>query len=116
LGAAGRDFHCFNLIYRADASFEVVAFCAAQIPGIDDRSDPPALSGARYPEGIRILDEARPEALCERYAVDRVVLAYSDLAHAQVMHVASRARAAGADFVCPPGNGLRPRAVRTAQP
>jgi predicted GTPase len=99
LGAAGRDFHCFNVVYRDDPSCEVVAFTAAQIPGIARRRYPPALSGELYPEGIPIEDETELEALCRTGRIDRVVLAYSDLSHAEVMHLASRALACGADFV-----------------
>jgi len=99
LGAAGRDFHCFNTVYRGDAGFEVVAFTAAQIPGIAMRRYPAALSGPLYPEGIPIEDEADFESLCRHHAVERVVLAYSDLAHADAMHLGSRALACGADFV-----------------
>ena len=98
LGAAGRDFHDFNLVYRDDASVEVVAFTATQIPGIDGRRYPPSLAGPLYPRGIPIEEEARLEELCRSQRVDRVVLAYSDLSHQQVMHLASRALAAGADW------------------
>jgi len=99
LGAAGRDFHCFNTVYRGDASSEVVAFTAAQIPGIAHRRYPAALAGDLYPTGIPIEDEADLETLCRRLRADRVVLAYSDLEHAVVMHLASRALACGTDFV-----------------
>ncbi|MDJ0867650.1 MAG: GTPase [Myxococcota bacterium] len=99
LGAAGRDFHDFNVVYRDDPSVEVVAFTAAQIPGIADRRYPPELAGPLYPEGIPIRDEAELEQLCAEQGVRRVVFAYSDLPHARVMHLASRALAAGADFV-----------------
>ena len=98
LGAAGRDFHDFNTVFRDDPATEVVAFTAAQIPGIGGRRYPPALAGPLYPDGIPIADEAELEALCARERVDRVVFAYSDLPHARVMHLASRALAAGADF------------------
>ena len=98
MGAAGRDFHNFNLVYRDDPSFEVVAFTAAQIPGIEDRRYPAALAGPHYPRGIPIVAESGLEALIARERVDLVVFAYSDLAHAEVMHRASRALAAGADF------------------
>jgi predicted GTPase len=98
LGAAGRDFHDFNLVCRDDPALEVVAFTAQQIPGIEGRRYPPELAGPLYPTGIPIVEEAQLEALCRRERVDRVVLAYSDLAHAQVMHLASRALATGADF------------------
>jgi len=98
LGAAGRDFHDFNVVYRDDPGVEVVAFTAAQIPGISRRRYPPELAGPRYPEGIPILPEDDLEALCAREQVDEVVFAYSDVTHAEVMHLASRALASGADF------------------
>ncbi len=98
LGAAGRDFHNFNVVYRDDPAITVVAFTAAQIPGIAGRRYPAELAGPRYPEGIPIEDEARLETLCATHEVDEVVFAYSDVLHAQVMHLASRALAAGADF------------------
>jgi predicted GTPase len=94
LGAAGRDFHDFNVVYRNDASVEVVAFTAAQIPGIEGRRYPPELAGPLYPRGIPIVAESELESL----RAERVVLAYSDLSHEEVMHLASRALAAGADF------------------
>jgi predicted GTPase len=98
MGAAGRDFHNFNVAFRDDSSREVVAFTAAQIPGITCRRYPPALAGARYPNGIAILDEAELGRICRDHAVDEVVFAYSDVDHASVMHKASIALAAGADF------------------
>jgi predicted GTPase len=97
-GAAGRDFHNFNLLFRADAGVEVVAFTAAQIPDIDDRRYPPDLAGPLYPHGIPIRPESELEALCRRHAVAVVHFAYSDLSHGQVMHLAARALAAGAGF------------------
>jgi predicted GTPase len=98
MGAGGRDFHDFNVAFREDRSTRVVAFTAAQIPGIENRIYPASLAGPRYPEGIRILPEAMLEELIERERVDEVVLAYSDLAHEEVMHKASLVLAAGADF------------------
>ncbi len=98
MGAAGRDFHDFNVVYRADPTVEVVAFTATQIPGIADRRYPPELAGERYPEGIPIRPESELEQLVRDLAVDTVVFAYSDVSHEQVMHAASRAMAAGADF------------------
>jgi predicted GTPase len=98
LGAAGRDFHNFNVVYRDDPASEVVAFTAAQIPGIEGRRYPPQLAGARYPQGIPIVAESRLEALIREQRVARVVFAYSDLSHEEVMHRASRSLAAGADF------------------
>ena len=98
IGAAGRDFHNFNVVYRDDPAFEVVAFTAAQIPGIAGRRYPAALAGPLYPEGIAIVAEAEFETLIRTREVEQIVFAYSDLAHAEVMHIASRALAAGADF------------------
>ena len=98
MGAAGRDFHDFNVVYRDDPSVEVVAFTATQIPGIADRRYPAELAGERYPAGIPIRPESELEALIRDLAVDTVVFAYSDVSHEQVMHAASRAMAAGADF------------------
>jgi predicted GTPase len=97
-GAAGRDFHNFNVVYRDDPRFRVIAFTATQIPGIAGRRYPPGLAGPLYPEGVPILDEGELDALCRRERIDQVVFAYSDVPHAHVMHVASRALAAGADF------------------
>jgi predicted GTPase len=97
-GAAGRDFHNFNLVYRGRPEFEVVAFTATQIPNIDGRVYPAALAGELYPDGIPIRREAELPDLIREHAVDEVVFAYSDVTHEHVMHVASRALAAGASF------------------
>jgi predicted GTPase len=99
MGAAGRDFHNFNVVYRDDPAHEVVAFTAAQIAGIAGRRYPRALAGGLYPGGIPIVGEDELEALCRGHRVGEVVFAYSDVAHADVMHRASRALAAGADFI-----------------
>jgi predicted GTPase len=99
MGAAGRDFHVFNVVYRDDPGTEVVAFTAAQIPGIADRRYPAELAGDRYPEGIPIVHEDDLEQLITERDVDTVVFAYSDVSHQTVMHAASRVLAAGADFV-----------------
>ena len=99
LGAAGRDFHNFLVALRDDPTVEVVGFTAAQIPGIGGRRLPAALAGPRYPDGIPIEDEARFEGLCRARGVAQVVFAYSDVSHAHVMHLASRALAVGADFL-----------------
>jgi len=99
LGAAGRDFHNFNVVYRDDPGVEVVAFTAAQIPGIAGRRYPAALAGPLYPDGIPIVEEAQLESLGKIHIIDEVVFAYSDVTHAQVMHLGSRALALGADFV-----------------
>ena len=112
-GAAGRDFHDFIVLSRDDPSSEVVAFTATQIPDIDGRTYPPALAGPLYPHGIPIVDEAGLESLIVRERVDTVVLAYSDLAHTQVMHLASRVVASGADFVVP---GARRTTLRSRRP
>jgi predicted GTPase len=98
MGAGGRDFHNFNIVYRDDPDTTVVGFTAAQIPGIADRVYPPALAGPRYPHGIPIVGEDRLTDLIRAGGVHEVVLAYSDLAHAEVMHKASLVLAAGADF------------------
>lgn len=99
MGAAGRDFHNFNMVYRDDPGHHVVAFTAAQIPDIAGRRYPPGLAGARYPAGIPIVAETELDALCRKERVDQVVFAYSDVSHAWVMHKASIALAAGADFL-----------------
>ncbi len=98
MGAAGRDFHDFNVAYRGDPQVRVVAFTATQIPGIADRRYPAELAGPGYPEGIPIVAEAELEQVVREQAVDAVVFAYSDVSHETVMHAASRALAAGADF------------------
>ena len=98
IGAGGRDFHVFNTVFREDPDTRVVAFTAAQIPGIDDRTYPAALAGPQYPDGIPIVPEAELVDLIAEQDVDEVVLAYSDIAHVDVMHKASIAMAAGADF------------------
>src|SRR5215470_17870054 len=97
-GAAGRDFHNFNLVYRGRDEYEVVAFTATQIPNIEGRVYPPELAGELYPDGIPIEAEDELEALIERLQVDEVVFAYSDVTHEHVMHIGSRALAAGASF------------------
>jgi predicted GTPase len=98
MGAAGRDFHDFNVVYRDDPASEVVAFTATQIPGIDDRRYPSELAGELYPDGIPIVPEDELERLIADEDVDIVVFSYSDVPHETVMHAASRAMAAGADF------------------
>jgi predicted GTPase len=98
LGAAGRDFHVFNIYFRERTDYEVVGFTATQIPGIAARRYPASLAGPRYPEGIPIHPEEELERIVRDERVDQVVFAYSDIAHVNVMHLASRALAAGADF------------------
>lgn len=98
VGAAGRDFHNFNRVFRDDHGSRVVAFTAAQIPDIDGRVYPADLAGPQYPDGIPIHDESKLEELIERESVDEVVFSYSDVSHEHVMHLASRALACGADY------------------
>ena len=98
MGAAGRDFHNFNVAYRDDPEVEVVAFTATQIPGIEDRRYPSALAGTRYPDGIPIRPEEELSTMIGRLAVDEVVFAYSDVSHQYVMHRGSEVLAAGAAF------------------
>ena len=98
MGAGGRDFHNFNVAYRSDPATRVVAFTAAQIPGIESRTYPPELAGPLYPAGIPIVAEAELEAVVRRHGVQDVVFAYSDVSHEEVMHAASRAAALGCDF------------------
>jgi predicted GTPase len=98
MGAAGRDFHNFNVVFRGDPAVQVVAFTATQIPGISDRHYPASLAGPGYPTGIPIVPEVELERLIAEQDVDSVVFAYSDVAHETVMHAASRVLAAGADF------------------
>ena len=98
MGAGGRDFHNYNTVFRNDPDTRVVAFTAAQIPGIAGRTYPPALAGSYYPDGIPIRPEEELAAIVRDHHVDEVVLAYSDLSHEEVMHKASLVLAAGADF------------------
>jgi predicted GTPase len=97
-GAAGRDFHNFNVVFRDRDDVQVVAFTATQIPDIEGRVYPPELAGPRYPEGIRIVTEEELAELVREENVDEVVFAYSDVSHEHVMHVGSTALAAGADY------------------
>ena len=99
LGAAGRDFHNFNVCYRNNPDYRVIAFTAAQIPDIAGRRYPPTLAGPLYPEGIPIVPEEQLEELIVREKVDMAVFSYSDVSHIQVMDLASRAIAKGADFL-----------------
>lgn len=98
MGAAGRDFHNFLVAMRDDPLVRVVAFTATQIPGIDDRIFPAALAGPSYPDGIPVYPEVRLAEIIARFEADEVVFAYSDIAHADLMHRASSVLAAGADF------------------
>src|SRR5437867_2867937 len=98
MGAAGRDFHNFNVVYRDDPEVEVVAFTATQIPFIENRRYPPELAGPRYPSGIPIHLEIELANLIRDLKVDEVVFAYSDVSHIYVMNRASAVMAAGASF------------------
>ena len=98
LGAAGRDFHNFNVVFRNNPEFGVVGFTATQIPDIAGRRYPAELAGTLYPDGIPIFEERDLERLVQDFAVDAVVFSYSDISHPNLMHLASRTIAAGADF------------------
>ncbi|MGQ9819432.1 MAG: cyclic 2,3-diphosphoglycerate synthase [Candidatus Kapaibacteriales bacterium] len=98
LGAAGRDFHNFNVFFRNNPGYEVVAFTANQIPNIDNRTYPPSLAGDLYPEGIPIYSENDLEDIIKKFRVDECILSYSDLSYEYVMHLASRVIAVGAKF------------------
>ena len=111
MGAGGRDFHNFNVVYRDDPEVQVVAFTATQIPGIADRTYPASLAGPRYPDGIPIRPEEELTAIVRGEAVDEVVFAYSDVSHEHVMHRAAAALAAGADFTL-----LGPRSTMIKSP
>ena len=113
MGAAGRDFHNFNVFFRDNADYQVVAFTATQIPNIEGRRYPAELSGSLYPQGIPIYPESELERLVKDLAVDQVVFAYSDVPHAYVMHKASLVMAAGADFRL---MGLRSTQIRSQKP
>ena len=98
LGAAGRDFHNFNVVFRGNPEYNVVGFTATQIPGIANRRYPAELAGQLYPAGIPIFEEKDLESLVETHEVDAVVFSYSDISHQNLMHLASRVVATGADF------------------
>ncbi len=113
MGAAGRDFHNFNTLYRGHPEVHVVAFTAAQIPNIAGRRYPAVLAGPGYPDGIPIVPEAELAEMVRREAVETVALSYSDLPHIEVMHKASIALAAGASFLLP---GPRETMIRSTKP
>ena len=101
MGAAGRDFHNFNMLYRDDPAAEVVAFTASQIPFIEKRAYPPALSGPLYPGGIPIYAEERLAEVIREYRADEAVFSYSDVSYEYVMHRASLVTSLGASFILP---------------
>ncbi|MCL7968064.1 MAG: cyclic 2,3-diphosphoglycerate synthase [marine benthic group bacterium] len=113
LGAAGRDFHNFNTFFRGNRDYEVVAFTATQIPDIEGRRYPAVLAGEGYPNGIPIHAEKEMEALIAEHGVDVVVFAYSDVTHQHVMHLGSRAMAAGASYML---LGARQTMVESTKP
>jgi predicted GTPase len=113
MGAAGRDFHNFNVLYRNNAQVEIVAFTATQIPDIEGRKYPHELAGTLYPDGIPIHDESELISLINEQAVEDVVFAYSDIAHEEVMHRASRVMAAGAHFKI---LGSEPTMIQSTKP
>ena len=98
MGAAGRDFHNFNVFFRNNKAYEVLGFTATQIPDIGGRMYPPVLAGNLYPEGIPIHDESDLVSLIQDHQIDEVIFAYSDLPHTYVMQKASLVNAKGADF------------------
>ncbi len=101
MGAAGRDFHNFNMLYRDNIEYEVIAFTVAQIPFIEKRIYPPELAGPYYPDGISIYPEEELDALIAKHNIDQVVFSYSDVSHEYVMHKASQCLSLGADFILP---------------
>ena len=98
MGAAGRDFHNFNVVFRDNEEYEVVAFTATQIPNITGRKYPPELAGKLYPDGIPIYDEKDLPEIVKKYGIDEAVFSYSDVSYNEVMHKGAIANAAGADF------------------
>jgi predicted GTPase len=113
MGAAGRDFHNFNVVYRNNRRYDVVAFTATQIPNIDDRKYPASLAGKLYPKGIPIYDESELEALIRTHGVQEVVFSYSDVPYGYVMNRSSIANAAGAHFKV---LGAAPTMVKSKKP
>jgi predicted GTPase len=112
-GAAGRDFHNFNVAFRGRDDFRVIAFTATQIPDIEGRVYPAALAGEGYPDGIPIVAEEELSELVQREEIDEVVFAYSDVTHEHVMHIGSMVLAAGADYVL---LGPRSTELRSSKP
>ena len=99
MGAAGRDFHNFNIYFRGNPRYRVVCFTATQIPDIDGRLYPPELAGEMYPLGIPVFPDSELQQRIREFGVDLVVFSYSDITHNEVMHKASMVTAAGADFM-----------------
>jgi len=100
MGAAGRDFHNFNMVFKDNEAYEVIAFTATQIPNIEGRLYPPELAGALYPAGIPIYSETDLDRLIKENGVNQVVFSYSDVSYDYVMHKCAQVLAAGADLGC----------------
>jgi predicted GTPase len=113
MGAAGRDFHNFNVYFRDNANYQVMAFTATQIPNIEGRNYPAELAGSLYPDGIPIFPEEDLVKLIHEYQIDQVIFAYSDVPHEYVMHKASTVLAAGADFRL---MGLKTTQIKSTKP
>ena len=113
MGAAGRDFHNFNVCFRDNPEYEVIAFTAAQIPNIAGRQYPPPLAGKLYPNGISIEPEERLASLIKLHTIDEVVFSYSDVSHEYVMHKASLVNASGAQFTL---LGTRQTMIKSRKP
>ncbi len=113
MGAAGRDFHNFNVLYRDNEHYDVVAFTATQIPDIEGRVYPAELAGDLYPNGIEIHDESDLEVLIDRHNVEEVIFAYSDISHEDIMHKASRVMVTGAHFKL---LGAEPTMIKSSKP
>lgn len=113
MGAAGRDFHNFNVYFRENPDYQVVAFTATQIPNIEGRRYPAELAGSLYPEGIPIYPENELKELIEKFDVNQVIFAYSDVPHEYVMHKASLVNEAGADFRL---MGLKNTQIKSTKP
>lgn len=113
MGAAGRDFHNFNTLFRGNKDYEVVAFTATQIPNIEGRKYPPSLAGELYPEGIPILPEEQLETVIKENNIDEVVFSYSDVTYEHVMNKAAQVNAMGADFRL---LGIRDTQIKSSKP
>jgi predicted GTPase len=113
VGAAGRDFHNFNTVYRDNPLYNVVAFTAAQIPDIAGRKYPASLAGSLYPKGIPIVEEKELEKLIAKHKVQEVVFSYSDVTYLHVMSIGSRVNAAGAHFKM---LGAEPTMIKSTKP
>lgn len=113
MGAAGRDFHNFNTLFRGNKDYEVVAFTATQIPNIEGRKYPPSLAGELYPEGIPILPEDQLEMVIKENNIDEVVFSYSDVTYEHVMNKAAQVNALGADFRL---LGIRDTQIKSSKP